>query len=182
MVEEVLEVGSLLPKKFFVTKGKGEGDSELLAFDHALKDAGIQDCNLVFYSSILPHRAEELRKIPKLEFGSVLGVIMALAKGRKGERLTAGVGIGWIFDIRGQRLGGMVVEYHGNGSRSEARNFLRRNLEGMFEARFGQKTSYELKFGRVVIESFVPRRKPYGACLAAVCFPSFVLPSRRIKV
>ncbi|HDM88656.1 MAG TPA: pyruvoyl-dependent arginine decarboxylase, partial [Candidatus Bathyarchaeota archaeon] len=39
---------TLIPKEFFVTGGKAIGRlSELNAFDNALKDAGIANCNLV---------------------------------------------------------------------------------------------------------------------------------------
>lgn len=44
----------LVPKKMFFTKGVGTHKTELRSFEFALRDAGIEKCNLVHVSSILP--------------------------------------------------------------------------------------------------------------------------------
>lgn len=44
----------LVPKKMFFTKGVGTHKAELRSFELALRDAGIEKCNLVHVSSILP--------------------------------------------------------------------------------------------------------------------------------
>jgi arginine decarboxylase len=44
----------LVPKKMFFTKGVGVHKAELRSFELALRDAGIEKCNLVHVSSILP--------------------------------------------------------------------------------------------------------------------------------
>src|SRR3972149_1898366 len=44
----------LVPKKMFFTKGVGTHKEELRSFELALRDAGIEKCNLVYVSSILP--------------------------------------------------------------------------------------------------------------------------------
>lgn len=44
----------LVPKKMFFTKGVGTHKAELRSFELALRDAGIEKCNLVKVSSILP--------------------------------------------------------------------------------------------------------------------------------
>src|SRR3989338_8674758 len=44
----------LVPKKMFFTKGVGMHKAELRSFELALRDAGIEKCNLVHVSSILP--------------------------------------------------------------------------------------------------------------------------------
>ena len=44
----------LLPKKMFFTKGVGVHKKELRSFELALREAGIEKCNLVQVSSILP--------------------------------------------------------------------------------------------------------------------------------
>jgi len=44
----------LVPKKIFFTKGVGTHKAELRSFELALRDAGIEKCNLVKVSSILP--------------------------------------------------------------------------------------------------------------------------------
>ena len=44
----------VLPKQFFLTKGVGNHKEQLQSFELALRDAGIQICNLVNVSSIIP--------------------------------------------------------------------------------------------------------------------------------
>ena len=43
-----------VPTKIFLTKGVGVHKDRLASFELALRDAGIEKCNLVFVSSILP--------------------------------------------------------------------------------------------------------------------------------
>src|SRR5438445_13547466 len=43
----------MIPKYFFLTKGVGKHKENLASFELALRDAGIQHCNLVPVSSII---------------------------------------------------------------------------------------------------------------------------------
>jgi len=43
-----------VPKEMFFTKGVGSHKDELQSFERALRDAGIEKCNLVMVSSIFP--------------------------------------------------------------------------------------------------------------------------------
>ena len=54
----------LVPKKMFFTKGVGTHKAELRSVELALRDAGIERCNLVHVSSILP---PECKIIPRAE-------------------------------------------------------------------------------------------------------------------
>ena len=45
---------SFVPKGMFLTKGVGRHREELHSFELALREAGIEKCNLVQVSSILP--------------------------------------------------------------------------------------------------------------------------------
>jgi arginine decarboxylase len=44
----------LVPQKLFFTKGIGRHKAKLQSFELALRDAGIEKCNLVYVSSIFP--------------------------------------------------------------------------------------------------------------------------------
>ncbi len=48
----------MIPKRIFFTKGAGKHKEKLQSFELALRDAGIQFCNLVNVSSILPPGAK----------------------------------------------------------------------------------------------------------------------------
>ena len=52
----------LIPKRMFFTKGIGYHRNKLQSFELALRDAGIEKCNLVYVSSILP---PDCRIIPR---------------------------------------------------------------------------------------------------------------------
>ena len=52
----------LVPKKIFFTKGVGTHKAELRSFELALRDAGIEKCNLVHVSSILPPECKMVSK------------------------------------------------------------------------------------------------------------------------
>jgi arginine decarboxylase len=54
----------LVPKKVFFTKGVGSHKEELRSYELALRDAGIEKCNIVTVSSILP---PDCKIIPKNE-------------------------------------------------------------------------------------------------------------------
>ena len=52
----------LIPKRMFFTKGVGYHRNKLQSFELALRNAGIEKCNLVYVSSILP---PDCKIIPK---------------------------------------------------------------------------------------------------------------------
>ncbi|MGB9675484.1 MAG: pyruvoyl-dependent arginine decarboxylase, partial [Candidatus Nanoarchaeia archaeon] len=53
---------SYIPQKVFFTKGVGKHFNQLQSFEAALRDAGIQMCNLVSVSSILPPNCKIIPK------------------------------------------------------------------------------------------------------------------------
>ena len=52
------ELLDLVPKKIFLTKGKGTHEDKLTSFEYALRDAGIARTNIVLISSIFPPNAK----------------------------------------------------------------------------------------------------------------------------
>ena len=58
-----------VPSKMYLTKGVGTHKYELRSFEMALRDAGIEKCNLVTVSSILPHPARDFLEV--LHFGGI---------------------------------------------------------------------------------------------------------------
>ena len=173
--------GPRVPRKYFITSGVGESDTQIHAgsLDRALKDAGIENCNLMFYTSILPKDAEEInRSEVSLDFGSVLECIAAISHARQGERACAGLILGWVFNKKsGERLGGLVAEYHGKAEEDEARKILQRSLKEMFESRFDPE-EYILKDVKCVIRSIVPKKK-FGSAVVALCFVTYEVPTLR---
>jgi len=99
----------MIPKEFFVTSGKAASPvSELNAFDLALKNAGIAQCNLVSVSSILPQGCNE-RKWRKITAGAITHAVLARMDGDEGT--TIGAGIAWAWEKN--KKYGLVAEAHG---------------------------------------------------------------------
>lgn len=82
----------LVPKKVFFTKGVGNHKEELRSFELALRDAGIEKCNLVYVSSILPpgckivSRNEGLRQLIP---GMITYCVLARCGSNEPHRLVA---------------------------------------------------------------------------------------------
>ena len=172
-----LTVGNRIPKDYFVTKGKGESDITIHAGSYhlALKEAGIEMCNIITYSSILPGIAQEVEKSTNhLLHGSVMESIMAVADARKGENATAGIIYGWLYDKKSQeKYGGLVCEYNGHKTEAEATSQLRDSLQELYVNGFSD--DYDLKDIRCITEHFIPK-KEYGTALVSLCFVNYLYP------
>src|SRR3990167_3215472 len=58
----------LVPKKMFFAKGTGFHKHELRSFEIALRDAGVEKCNIVHVSSIFPPNCELISKNEGMKF------------------------------------------------------------------------------------------------------------------
>ncbi len=94
----MVETGSaLVPKKVFLTSGVGRDEDELVSFEFALRDAGIEKFNLVPVSSILPPGCEVVDREKGLEFlkpGQIVFCVMArMTSNEEGKRIFASIGM-----------------------------------------------------------------------------------------
>lgn len=107
----MIEIGMRVPKDYFVTKGRGSSfnDDHAGSFHHALRSAGIEMCNILSYSSILPIGSRMIRKPAMLVHGAVLETIMARATLKGPGLAVAGIGLVELFR-GGESAGGLVVE------------------------------------------------------------------------
>lgn len=174
--ERSLLIGNRIPKDFFITTGIGQSDITIHAGSYhlALRDAGIEECNIVTYSSILPSIATEIEKQCNLVHGSVMETIMAHANAKKGQRATAGIIFGWLYDRQtGEKHGGLVCEYNGSLSEEDADKNLRMSLRELYEN--GYSENYEIRDVKLITRSFVPTKK-FGTALVALCFVNYTYP------
>ena len=196
-----LTLGSKVPYEYFMTAGKGESDAgskglpfETGSYDAALNDAGIEDANIVKYTSVIPTGAKFISKedgLKTIAWGEKLEAIMAQANGSKGETITAGVMTSKVFGKNGQYLGGFAVEYSGPGNKEQVEQALLISIRGIIERRgYGRlpenaklrhdnKTDlgYTIHPGfKFVYATMDPITKAHGTALAAICFVSFKVP------
>ena len=106
----------LIPKKLFFTKGAGLHKEELRSFELALRDAGIEKCNLVTVSSILPPRCKTIPRtqgLRELVPGGIHFCVMAKCASNEPRRLIA-ASIGCAIPSE-KSLYGYLSEHHGFG-------------------------------------------------------------------
>jgi len=150
-----------VPKKFFVTSGKGINTvSELNAFDLALMDAGIDQQNLVTVSSILPNGIKQVSRRP-LPRGAITHCVLAQQRGGEGEMISAGIAYAFIKD----QDGGFVAEGHIHGTQKSLKEFLKWRMEEMAELRNVELATIYYK----TEELSIPMDN-YGVCVAACVF------------
>lgn len=106
----------MVPKKLFFTKGNGVHKDYLQSFELALRDAGIEKCNLVSVSSILPPNCKIISKDKGLKYmqpGAVTFVVMSRNSTNEPNRLIAS-SIGVAVPADGSNYG-YLSEHHSYG-------------------------------------------------------------------
>jgi arginine decarboxylase len=110
----------IVPQKVFLTKGVGKHRQKLSSFELALRDAGIEKCNLVRVSSILPPGCKIISKrqgVPLLKAGQITFVVLAESSTNEPNRLiAASVGVAVPADPSQH---GYMSEHHGYGMTGE---------------------------------------------------------------
>lgn len=105
-----------VPKKMFFTKGVGFHRNKLQSFELALRDAGIEKCNLVTISSIFPPDCVIVTKqegLSCLSAGQITFVVLARECTNEPSRLvSSAVGLAQPKD---KRQYGYISEHHGFG-------------------------------------------------------------------
>ncbi|MFQ6068616.1 MAG: pyruvoyl-dependent arginine decarboxylase [Candidatus Bathyarchaeia archaeon] len=151
----------MIPKEFFVTSAKATSPvSELNAFDLALKNAGIAQCNLVPVSSILPPECKE-RKWRKLPAGAITHAVVARMDGDEGT--TIGAGIAWAWEKEGKY--GIVAEAHGYMDRKALKETLVWKIKEMAQIR-----GIEIGAIRFRIEVLRVPMDNYGCVIATLVY------------
>ena len=106
----------MVPRRIFLTKGVGVHKDKLASFELALRDAGIEKCNLVMVSSILPPNCKIVSKeegLKALNAGEITFCVMARSDTNEPNRLiSASIGIAVPKDSNNY---GYLSEHHSFG-------------------------------------------------------------------
>jgi arginine decarboxylase len=111
----------MIPTKMFFTKGVGVAKQQLMSFEMALRNAGIEKFNLVSVSSILPPGCQKVSREKGLGFlkpGEVVFVVMARNCTNEPNRLVA-ASIGCAVPADGENQYGYLSEHHPFGETDE---------------------------------------------------------------
>ncbi len=105
-----------MPSSFFLTSGVGVHRHQLTAFELALRDADIEQQNLVTVSSILPPACRQLARdegVATLRPGEITFCVMARTETNEpGRRIHSSIGLARPVD---PKMYGYISEHHGYG-------------------------------------------------------------------
>uniref|UniRef100_A0A6C0F031 arginine decarboxylase n=1 Tax=viral metagenome TaxID=1070528 RepID=A0A6C0F031_9ZZZZ len=201
-------LGNRVPYEYFITTGKGESSVgskglpyETGSYDAALNDAGIEDANIVLYTSVIPTGAKEITHeegLKRLNWGEVLECIMAQTNGKRGETISAAVMTTSIIDPNGKYLGSFACEYSGSGSRKVSEDSLGQSIAGMIKRRgYGNikgetqmykdnitDKGYIIHPGKKYVYEELHIKELHGTVFATICFISYKYPilNERVKL
>ncbi|MGC9443420.1 MAG: pyruvoyl-dependent arginine decarboxylase [Candidatus Methanospirareceae archaeon] len=166
----------MIPRAFFITSGIGVDSEPAIAFDLALRDAGIGECNLVEVSSILPVDAVEIdRKHASIKPGTITFCVLSRADGASGDVIGAGVGYGWLGGAlreasepdTANRAYGIICEHHGHHSRAFLADKIQEKLDKMAAMR-----ELNVLTRKRAVESVEVERGKFGSVVVALVFLS----------
>jgi arginine decarboxylase len=106
----------IVPTKVFLTKGVGHHKEELRSFELALRDAGIEKCNLVTVSSILPPNCKVISRSKGLKLlhpGEITYCVLARLASNEPRRLLA-TSVGLAVPAEKSHYG-YISEHHAHG-------------------------------------------------------------------
>lgn len=111
-----MDTSRLVPSQVFFTKGAGKHRNRLQSFELALRKAGIEQCNLVRVSSILPPGCKIISRakgLKNLKPGQITFVVLAEASTNEPSRMV-GAGVALAQPAAGEQYG-YISEHHGFG-------------------------------------------------------------------
>lgn len=180
-------IGCRIPRLYFATTGAGQSSEgagvdhwETASYDIALLDAGIENFNVMTYTSVLPPEAEEITFDEAKEYfhhGAVLETIKAQINGAQGDHICAGVGRCKVYQ-NGKLIGGFAAEYEGNASCEMAKRLLAQDLLDIVKRRYGM--DYEIKDMKFDVRDLVVDEQ-WGTVFAALCFVTYVVKTVFVK-
>jgi arginine decarboxylase len=106
----------IIPKRMFFTKGVGYHRNELQSFELALRDAGIEKCNLVYVSSIYPPGCKIITKekgVRSLSAGQITFVVLSKLSTKEPNRVVSAA-IGLARPKKNNQYG-YISEHHAFG-------------------------------------------------------------------
>lgn len=109
----------MIPKKAFLTKGVGVHKDKLSSFELALRNAGIEKCNLVYVSSIFPPNCQIISRaagLRLLKAGQITYCVMSRNETNEPNRLmSASIGVALPAN---QSNYGYISEHHAFGEKA----------------------------------------------------------------
>lgn len=183
-----IDLGIRVPTAYVVSIGAGQSNEglppdpyETFSYDIALQQAGIENFNVMYYTSVLPKEAVEIPMQQAKKYfhhGAVLEAIMAKSGGVQGDTVVAGIGRVWAVDPKtGKKIGGFAAEYefkyeHTKVSQAQAQADAKAQLTKSLKHELSIRNLKQSGAMKYDISSLYITDK-YGMALASLGFISF---------
>lgn len=157
----------LIYRNFFVTMGTGESNSHrILAFDRALMTAGINQCNLVPVSSMLPVGAQRIsQSVGLIGIGEMVFCVLARAEAQRGFPCYAGIAFALGFSKDSHDKYGFVLEGVGEEGEEELKARLAIGINEMAELR-----NFSVEHSDVIVAGIPEVFLNYGCTIVALVY------------
>jgi arginine decarboxylase len=165
-------MNNLIPKDYFRFKGVGEAKHAIHpgSYHMALFHAGIHECNIMTYSSLIPACSIEMEHPRAFVFGQELKTIMAVMHGRYGERISAGIAFAPLLDDDDLKIGSIVVERAGHFDEDDLKDCLDNSLYELYNKTFNSR---KMGAPEYIVKSYVPE-DVYGTVIAGIGFLNYL--------
>ena len=195
-----LILGNRVPYEYFITSGSGQSNIgskglpyETGSYDEALTKAGIENANIIEYTSVIPTGAKQISKeegLKRIQWGEVLECIKAQTNDDKGKFISCAVMTTDVYDANDNFLGGFACEYSGSETKEQAEKSLEGSIDGIIERRnFGKSNGgakmyqdnvtdkgYKYHPGKLFVYEGLDVKDDHGTVLTAICFVSYRYP------
>jgi len=151
--------------------GSSDVDKHTGSYHLCLHDAGIDNCNIIVYSSILPAISNKLEKPNSITHGEVAECIIAEVNGGVGEVISCGITFGMLYDkVTGVKYGGLVCERNGHYTEEKIKNQLGESLKELYTNGYSDK--YDMKDVEVYTNT-MHGKKLYNTAMVCLVFQSY---------
>ena len=166
----------MIPQKVFLTKGTGHGNTKILSFEKALREARISRYNLVKVSSILPPSCEKVsieEGINELSPGQIVYVVLSRitvdnASSSTPDKIFASIGIAQPLNPTDY---GYVAELNGIFTTLDDVIFSSRELATELLVSSGKPfRKDEISTSVISANTQTNKGKKYSTCIAAAVF------------
>lgn len=150
-----------------VLKSKGKGITEKTAYDSALKNIGLHNCNIVTLSSVIPSNSKvEVKDSLTINF-SFGDVVYAVQSKRVSNRKNSLISSGLAWCMRDDKDGGVFLEQKAT-TEDECRSNLRKGINEMKNNRDNMK--FEDHNNYLTVEKKVEDNELYQCVLAIAVY------------
>jgi arginine decarboxylase len=162
----------LIPKKLFLTKGKGFHKHKLQSFELALRDAGISRCNLVKVSSIIPPKCKIINKKEGVSFlkpGEVTFCVLSVCEtNNANEEIAAGIGLAYSDN---REIFGYIAEGIKKGEESnKLTEYIEETAENMLKTVLIEEQLDFVLNKKSIVQTLKGKEEVWSTAVAAAIF------------